>query len=203
MGFGPGHLAREKGVKRGLEFGFDSDSVLGGLVYDDENLLEESLIEHALDVLGRGSIGLASVLGQIECRLQVAFDSLKVRAGGVHSDRDLPQGCGDAFLFFTEKVDRDGSGVVGFHELATLAFELVLLALEGLLFVGDVVSGDAESLTDHVLDSASEGRVEGDALVVGFNLLLDFVDQDRFLLAGGSSGVSPRAHEVRIFQAGG
>ena len=109
----------------------------------------------------------------------------------------------NAVLLFTEKIDRDCTGIVGLHELALLALKLLLLTLKGLVLGFNFGACFLESVADRGFHLNAELRLERDALVVLGDLLFHFIDEHRLLFAACSLGVSPGAHEVWIFCSGG
>ncbi|MGK2876523.1 MAG: hypothetical protein ACSLEW_12950 [Nocardioides sp.] len=135
---------------------------------------------------------------QVERETQVAFNDLPLLVGGVEFGLDAGECLADAVLLLAEQVDRDGSGVVGLHELPALSHE----AFAGLLQLDasslDVVASIAEFGAELGFDLAAEGVVELDPQVEVFDFALDLVDEHRALGAAGSFGVSPCAVEVGV-----
>ncbi|TFB80320.1 hypothetical protein [Terrimesophilobacter mesophilus] len=112
---------------------------------------------------------------------------------------DLCERGRNAVLLFTEKVDRNRTGVVCFHELSLLTLKLLLLTLKGLVFGFNFGACFLEAIADHCFYLNAELRLERDALVVLGDLLFNFVDEHRFLFATGPLGVPSGAHEVWVF----
>ncbi|HEY0259504.1 MAG TPA: hypothetical protein VGC18_06585 [Lacisediminihabitans sp.] len=103
--------------------GHRADLVLVG----DVDLLEERLVEQAAHGVGCLLVHGVAVAGEVEAVGQFGLRFGVVRAGGVEPAGDLCQCGGDAVLFGFELVERDGSGVVGLHELVALDEQVVLL----------------------------------------------------------------------------
>ncbi|WP_370214894.1 hypothetical protein [Aeromicrobium sp.] len=120
----------EQGVERFCEFGFESDADAVVVVGQDQDLLEEGLVEQAPDVLRCAGVGAVAVGREVERPSQVALDDLPLLVGGIEFGLNACEALADAVLFLAEEVDRDRSRVVGFHELAALAGQLLLLLLE-------------------------------------------------------------------------
>ncbi|MDT0203101.1 hypothetical protein [Nocardioides sp. AE5] len=153
----------EDRVERFGELGFESYADAVVLVGQDEDLLEEGLVEQAPDVLGCAEVGGLGVGGQVECQPEVALDDLPLLVGGVEFGLDAGECLADAVLLLAEEVDWDGSGVVGFHELAALAVQLFVLLLELDSSPLDLVACVAELGLHLCLDVVAEGGVELDA----------------------------------------
>ncbi|HUX04072.1 MAG TPA: hypothetical protein VMV53_04110 [Acidimicrobiales bacterium] len=96
----------------------------------NEDLLEECLVEHPLDVIRRLFVSRSTVSREIECPLEISLDCLELRQCGRHSRLNLAKRPADPILLATKQIDWYRSGIVRLHELLALALHLLLLALQ-------------------------------------------------------------------------
>jgi len=147
------------------------------LVRQDQYLLEEGLIEQASDVFRGADIGGVAIGREVKRQPEVPLDGFPLGIGRVELGGDAGERLADAILFLAEQVDRDRSGVVGFHELAAFARELFLSLLELGSSNLDVPAGVREFGAHHGFDVVAEHGIELDALVEVFDLAFNLVDQ--------------------------
>ncbi|MFL6090468.1 MAG: hypothetical protein ACJ71Z_10040 [Aeromicrobium sp.] len=168
------------------------------VVANDEDSLEEGLIEHAPDVLRRARVRRVAVRSKVERPLEIPLDGLPLGGGRSQLAVKGSERLRDPILFLAQQVDRDRTGVVGFHQLASFAAEFFLLLFQ----VGPRVLGLAlracRLCADRFLKLGTEGRVNLNAPVQVFNLPLDLIDQNRALSTGGALGLASCAEEVRV-----
>ncbi|WP_286966994.1 MULTISPECIES: hypothetical protein [Arsenicicoccus] len=167
----------EQGVERFCEFGFESHSNAVVVVGQDQDLLEEGLVEQPPDVLRCAGVSGVAVGREVERPSQVALDDLPLLVGGIEFGLDTREAFADPVLFLPEEVDRDRARVVGFHELAALPGQLLLLLLERHAEPLHLAAGVGQFGTHLGLDVGAERRVDLDLQVEVLHLAFDLVDQ--------------------------
>jgi len=101
----------EDQVERRLENGFEP--VLAVLIVGDLDFLEDELVEHTSDLLGRLPVARPDVLGEVQGLRDESVSPREVSSEISELPRDGQQLCIESLLLGAEHVDRDRVVVVG------------------------------------------------------------------------------------------
>jgi hypothetical protein len=133
--------------------GMDGRSAdFGAGLWADQHLLEEGLVHELLDVGGRVAVGAGAVFEEVEGSLEVCLGDGSVRRELLEFAADAGEAAGDAVLFASEQVERDGAGVVGLQKLVLFAAEVGFLGCDRFAVLDAVALGTADLVEHDGLD---------------------------------------------------